>query len=207
MRATDGLCTRTLYHTAPDLTRASSPVWQRLTGFARGFYTPRALQRIKLSKAEENEAAPQRNAFEGQTGRLLALDLGHRRVGLAVSDELRVTVRPLRALPRTNWKQLLRDVSAVLLSFDAQALVLGLPLNMDGTEGPAALEARRLARNFELSLSVPVYLQDERLTSREAENSLRAAGIEADEMRALVDSESAAIILRDFIASLGNANA
>ena len=121
---------------------------------------------------------------------------------MAVSDELRMTVRPLAALPRTNWKQLLRDVSDVLRSFDARALVIGLPLNMDGTESLAAQEARRLARNFELSLGVPIYLQDERLTSREAETELRAAGIEADVIRARVDSEAAAIILRDFIARL-----
>jgi putative Holliday junction resolvase len=136
-------------------------------------------------------------------GRLLALDLGQRRVGLAVSDELCLTVRPLETLRRTNWKQLLRQVSAALQSFDARALVIGLPLNMDGTEGEAALEARRSARNFELSLGVPVYLQDERLTSLEAENRLRAAGHrEARLRRARVDAESAAIILRDFIESV-----
>ena len=133
-------------------------------------------------------------------GRLLALDLGHKRVGMAVSDELCLTVRPLATLRRTNWKQLLRHVSDALQSFDAQALVIGLPLRMDGTEGSAAQAARRTARKFELSLKVPVYLQDERLTSLEAEESLRAAGFADDDLRReRVDSESAAIILRDFI--------
>ena len=134
------------------------------------------------------------------SGRLLALDLGLKRVGVAVSDELRIAVRPLPYLRRTSWKQLLGAVAELLQSFDAQALVIGLPLNMDGTEGHAAVEARRLARNFELSLKVPVHLQDERLTSREAEAALRAAGRPVEELRQFVDSESAAIILRDFIA-------
>jgi putative Holliday junction resolvase len=130
---------------------------------------------------------------------LLALDLGEKRIGAAVSDELWITVRPLPFLIRTNWKQLLVAVAELLQHFDAQALVIGLPVNLDGTEGEAAREARRIAKNFELSLKVPVYLQDERLTSREAESTLRAAGHAVADLHKHVDSESAAIILRDFI--------
>jgi putative Holliday junction resolvase len=141
-----------------------------------------------------------RDTSAPQTGRLLALDLGGRRIGVAVSDELRLTVSPQTPLSRTNWKQLLLDVDAALKSFDAKGLVIGLPLNMDGSEGFAAQEARRLAANFEKSLSVPVYLQDERLTSREAEAALRAAKHTEREIRGLLDSEAAGIILRDFIA-------
>lgn len=140
-------------------------------------------------------------------GRLLALDLGEKRVGVAVSDELRITVRPLAALRRTNWKELLRAVVELLRGFDALGLVIGLPLNLDGTEGLAARDARRLARNFEISLEIPVYLQDERLTSRAAEETLRAEGRTESEVREQVDSQSAAIILRDFIAQLSTVEA
>lgn len=136
---------------------------------------------------------------EKLSGRLLALDLGQKRVGLAVSDELCVTVRPLETLRRTNWKQLVRAVAETIKSFDARGLVIGLPLRLDGTEGGAAQESRRLARNFRLSLNVPVYLQDERLTSLEADGELRAAGYTETQRRARIDGESAAIILRDFI--------
>lgn len=132
-------------------------------------------------------------------GRLLALDLGKKRVGVAVSDELRITVRPLPVLRRTNWKELLSAVANLLQSFDARGLVIGLPLNLDGSEGEAATLTRQLARNFERSLQVPIYLQDERLTSKEAESSLSAAGLSFNEVRENVDSEAAAIILRDFI--------
>lgn len=141
-----------------------------------------------------------REIKESLAGRVLALDLGQKRVGVAICDELRLTIRPLRVLERTNWKKLLRDVAHIIKEFDAQVLVIGLPLMMDGSEGPAALEARRLARNFGLSLSVPVFLQDERLTSHEAESSLRAAGHKSEAVRAMLDSEAAAIILRDFLA-------
>src|SRR2546423_7899732 len=132
-------------------------------------------------------------------GRLLALDLGARRVGVAVSDELRLTVRPLPALHRSNWKRLLSEIKNLREQFDARGVVIGLPLRLDGTEGEAATEARRIARNLELSLAVPVYLQDERLTSREAETALRAEGYTGDELKARVDSAAAALILRDYL--------
>jgi putative Holliday junction resolvase len=132
-------------------------------------------------------------------GRLMALDLGQKRVGVAVSDEMQITVRPLAPLRRTNWKQLLRSVADSLASFDARALVIGLPLSLDGSAGDAAAEARRIARNFQLSLSIPVFLQDEKLTSIEAMEELRAAGFDHAKSLEQVDSQSAVIILRDFI--------
>lgn len=132
-------------------------------------------------------------------GRLLSLDLGTKRVGVAVCDELQLTVQPLPPLRRSNWKTLLRQISELRHSFDAQGVVIGLPLNLDGTEGFAAQEARRIARNLALSLPFPVHLQDERLTSHAAEESLRAAGVTGRALTARVDSEAAAIILRDFI--------
>ena len=133
-------------------------------------------------------------------GRLLALDLGARRVGVAVGDELRVSVRPLQPLPRASWKKLLKEIAELCRSFDAVGVVVGLPLKLDGTEGDAAREARRVARNLSLSLNLPVHLQDERLTSRDAERSLRAAGVSESEVSARVDSEAAALILSDFLA-------
>jgi putative Holliday junction resolvase len=157
-------------------------------------------KKTSLSKPDPSESLNAGRLLGKPPGRLLALDLGEKRIGAAVSDELWITVRPLPFLVRRNWKQLLVTVVELLQHFDAQALVIGLPLNLDGTEGEAAREARRIAHNFELSLKMPVYLQDERLTSREAESTLRAAGHTDADLRKYVDSESAAIILRDFIA-------
>jgi len=135
------------------------------------------------------------------TGRVLALDLGTVRVGVAVSDELRLTVRPLPALKRTNWKRLLRDVAELCSSFDVKRVVLGLPLRLDGSEGDAAVEARRVARNLGLSLGVPVSLQDERHTSYDAELRLRAEELTEDEIARRVDSDAAALILSDYLSS------
>ena len=133
------------------------------------------------------------------TGRLLALDLGMKHIGVAVSDELQFTIRPVCVLERKSWKKLLKQIIAFLDEFDAVGLVLGLPLNTDESESEMSREARRLARNFSLSLSVPVFLQDERLTSYEAKGYLKKLGLSEKEIWERVDSEAAAIILRDFL--------
>ena len=118
---------------------------------------------------------------------------------MAVSDELRVSVRTLPTLQRTNWKRLVLEVSQLCQRFDAAGVVIGLPLNLDGSTGEAASEARRLARNFSLTLGLPVYLQDERLTSRAATEKMLDEGSSNEDIVERIDSESAAIILKDFL--------
>ncbi len=132
---------------------------------------------------------------------VLALDLGSKRVGVAVSDSLSISINRLDAIQRTNWKKLLRDVEKLALRFDAKTLVIGLPLKLNGSLGDAALAARQTAQKFARSLKLPVYLQDERLSSAEAEGNLRDAGIRDEDIGRRVDSEAAALILRDFLAS------
>lgn len=130
---------------------------------------------------------------------IVAIDLGEKRVGIAVSDALSISITRLAALHRTSWKQLLRDVDNLIQRFDAQTVVIGLPLRLNGSCGDAALEVRRVAQKFARSLKIPVYLQDERLSSVEAEQNLRANGLKRDQIKGLVDSEAAAVILRDFL--------
>ncbi|MBC8028783.1 MAG: Holliday junction resolvase RuvX [Pyrinomonadaceae bacterium] len=132
---------------------------------------------------------------------VVALDLGKKRVGVAISDKLLISITRLRALTRTNWKQLLTDVDDLVRHYDAQTVVIGLPLQMNGSDGDAALEARKVALKFARSLNVPVYLQDERLSSVEAEQNLRLQGYKREQVSAHVDSEAAAVILGDFLGS------
>jgi len=134
-------------------------------------------------------------------GPILALDLGEKLVGAAISDGRLVTTKPLPPLKRSNWKKLLQDIRNLVEGFDAQTIVVGLPLRLDGTEGDAAKNARRVARNLAKSVAVPVYLQDERLTSFAALENLKAEGVKPEDIPALVDGEAAATILRDFIDS------
>ena len=130
---------------------------------------------------------------------MLALDIGTKRVGVAVCDELRITTRPLAPIERRSWKDLLRRVTGLIESYDAKGLVIGLPSRLDGTEGATAKAARSIAEKFQLSLEVPVHLQNESLTTFAAESQLKSAGRSEGEINRQIDSEAAAIILRDFI--------
>ena len=138
-------------------------------------------------------------ATEHLAGPALALDLGEKLVGAAISDERLITTKRLPPLPRSNWKKLLQDVRYLLERFDAKTIVVGLPLSMDGSEGEAAKNVRRLALNLAKSVQQPVYLQDERLTSRAAMENLIAEGVKPEDVPALIDGEAAAMILRDFL--------
>jgi putative Holliday junction resolvase len=133
-------------------------------------------------------------------GRIVSLDIGMKRIGYAVCDELQFTARPVGVILRTGWKKVLKQVINILENFDAKALVLGLPYNFDGSESEMSQEARRLAKNFSKSLDIPVFLQDERITSIEAKNLLYEQGYDPKEILERIDSEAAAIILNDFLA-------
>jgi len=133
------------------------------------------------------------------TGRLVALDPGTKRVGVAVSDKLQKTAKRVKTIKRTSWKKLLLEVSLTVAEYDAVGLIVGLPFNFDGSESEMSAEARRMARKFGLSLDIPVILQDERTTTYQARRNLWDTGKNEKEVRRLVDSEAAAIILEDFL--------
>jgi putative Holliday junction resolvase len=133
------------------------------------------------------------------SGRLLGLDPGTRHIGLAVSDESQLITTPVPPIQRKSWKNLLAAVGAVIAEYDAVALVVGLPLNTDGSESPMSKEAREMARKFGLSLEIPVCLQDERVTSYEARGRLWSNGVSPEKTKKFVDSEAASIILADFL--------
>jgi len=141
----------------------------------------------------------QHQALINPSGPVLALDLGDKLVGAAVSDERLITIQRLAPLKRTNWKRLLQDVVTLIQRYDARTVVIGLPLNLDGASGDAAAKARQVAGNLARSIQQPVYLQDERLTSFAAMENLKAEGHKPGEIPALIDGEAAAMILRDFI--------
>ena len=130
-------------------------------------------------------------------GRILALDPGTKRIGVAICDGDRVVTTPLPRIDRSSWKKLLSEIKQLLQQFDAKALVMGLPLESDGSESEMSSEAREMARKFAQSLEIPVFLQDERVTSYDAKGRLWDKGV-AD-AKDLVDSEAAALILSDFL--------
>lgn len=133
--------------------------------------------------------------------RILAIDYGRVRHGLAVSDGLGMAGHPLPALQR-NRNASAQDLAAlrrVVDEHDVRRLVIGLPLNMDGSEGPMAAEARAFAAVLERELGLPVLLEDERLSTDEAESLLREGGLRPSDRKALRDSVAAAVILRSVL--------
>ena len=132
-------------------------------------------------------------------GRIIALDIGTKKIGVAVCDEMQIAVRPLPVIARKSWKELLVKVVSLIEEFDAIALVLGLPYNFDGAENEMTADVRRLHRNFSLSLKIPVFMQDERLTTRTASDRLHEQGYNFKEILKRLDSEAAKIILSEFI--------
>ena len=110
-----------------------------------------------------------------------------------------MTAQPLDFIQRRSWKDLLSQIAVIVETYDARGLVIGLPLNLDGSEGTAAADARRIAENFRRSLNVRVFLQDERLTTFAARSEMQSTGTKSEEIENRIDSEAAAVILRDFM--------
>ena len=134
--------------------------------------------------------------------RLLAIDLGHKRTGLAVGDEDTRIVTPLRVVEAGDDEQRLAAIAGVIESHDPGALVLGLPLNMDGSEGPAAKQARVFADLLRERFELEVHLHDERLSSSAADQQMAGSGLSHGQKKARRDALSAATILRDYLAAL-----
>jgi putative Holliday junction resolvase len=132
-------------------------------------------------------------------GRVLAVDPGSRRVGLALSDEARVLASPLRTLPAEPAATLAERLAAVAREVGAVELVVGLPRNLDGGSGDAAASARGLADQLKRSTRLPVSLHDERLSSVAAERHLVAQGVRREKRKGLVDQLAATLILEAFL--------
>ena len=132
-------------------------------------------------------------------GRILAVDPGSRRVGLALSDEARLLASPLRTLDAEPAATLSERLAAVVREVGAVELVVGLPRNLDGSSGVAAAAARSLVDELKRSTRLPVSLQDERLSSVAAERHLVGQGVRRDRRKGLVDQLAATLILESFL--------
>ncbi len=137
--------------------------------------------------------------------RVLAVDLGERRIGLALSDSSGTLASPLRTLEVTGDPD--RDRLAIVSAArdaEAQVIVVGLPRSLSGRDGPAARRARAEASaRAEVAGEIRVELHDERFTTRDADRALAAAGTRRRERRARVDAAAAAIILQSYLDAKG----
>jgi len=146
----------------------------------------------------------------GNAGRVLAIDYGRRRLGLAVSDEGRMLARPLETVERVNRRADIARLRRIARDEGVTQLVVGLPLRLDGTAGEMAAEAREFAERMSKALRLPVTLVDERLTSWEASKgeptrkddvwgSRTPAYSKAHRAADGVDSRAAALILEEYL--------
>ncbi|MDH5738993.1 MAG: Holliday junction resolvase RuvX [Nitrospira sp.] len=139
--------------------------------------------------------------------RILALDYGTKRIGVALSDELRWTAQPLETFERRALDWDVAHIATLVSSHDVERVVLGFPLQLDGRQGPAVLAMRVFAEKLEAGISVPIILWDERMTTKAAEDLLIAADVSRKKRKGVVDRIAAAILLQSYLEAQASSSA
>jgi len=138
----------------------------------------------------------------GTRPRYLGLDIGNRRIGVAVSDELGLTAQPVLTLERrSSRREDLRSLARLCRRFGVVGIVVGNPLHLSGEQSPQATKNKVFAEELGALAGLPIHLWDERLTSHEAHQILYEAGHARQEHRKVVDQVAAVLILQSFLES------
>lgn len=140
------------------------------------------------------------------TGKILGLDLGTKTIGVAVSDGMRYSATPLETIKRTKFTQDAERLLALITENQAVAIVLGLPLNMDGSEGPRAQSTRAFARNLAQKVMLPIVFWDERLSTSAVTRMMIEADLRRDRRAEVVDKLAASYILQGLLDRLRRAD-
>lgn len=130
------------------------------------------------------------------TGKLLGLDLGTKTIGVAVSDGMRYSATPLETIVRTKFTADAARLVELIDQNKAVGIILGLPLNMDGSEGPRAQSTRAFARNLAQKVDIPIAFWDERLSTSAVTRTLIEADVRRDRRAEVVDKLAASYILQ-----------
>ncbi len=138
------------------------------------------------------------------SGRILSLDVGKKRIGLAVSDELGITAQGIETLARIRVRDDIAALKQIAEHWKIHTLLVGKPLHMSGDESRQSEYTREFAERLAKSLNLPVVYWDERLTSREAERLLREGGASLEQSRNAIDRMSAVLILESYLGYLQN---
>jgi putative Holliday junction resolvase len=133
--------------------------------------------------------------------RVLALDLGERRIGVAVSDPTGTVARPLTAIARASRREDFEAIAHLVDEYEAERVVVGLPLSLDGSEGPQARQTRRYAERLDQALEAPIEFWDERYSSVRATEILREkkGKRRRQQTRGDVDATAAAVFLQSYL--------
>ncbi len=131
--------------------------------------------------------------------RILALDMGTKRIGIAISDPLGISAQGLEVLSRTTLKDDLAAIAKLVSEKEAGLLVVGLPRNMDGSYGPSAERIRFFVEELKNFTSVPIRFQDERLTTAQAEKILIEGHMRREKRKEVIDKQAAVLILQQYL--------
>jgi len=131
--------------------------------------------------------------------RVLGVDVGSHRIGVAVSDPTGMIAQSLVVIPRTGWRAVASEIRRLAQEYRVERVVVGLPLRMDGTEGDAARQAKAFAQRLRGVLDVPVVMADERLSTAEAERALVAQDVRREKRRKRRDAVAAALFLQTYL--------
>ena len=134
--------------------------------------------------------------------RILALDHGTKRIGVAISDELKLIAQPLEYILADPFPDFLARLKQILREREVEMILIGMPRNMDGSYGPAALKVQEFAAVLGTALTVPIKTWDERLTSTQANRLLVEGNVRRQDRKAKVDKTAAAILLQSYLDSL-----
>lgn len=135
--------------------------------------------------------------------RILALDHGTVRIGVALSDELKMIASPLQFIPAEPFAEVLAQLKVLVREKEIELIIIGMPRNMDGSYGPAAEKVREFATALKDALAVPLKLWDERLTSTQANRIMSESGVKRDKRKEKVDGMAAAIFLQSYLDASG----
>lgn len=134
--------------------------------------------------------------------RILALDHGTKRIGVALSDELKMIATPLEYIPAEPFAHFVDRLKEIIHAKEVELILLGMPRNMDGSYGPAALKVQEFAAVLKDKIAVPIQLWDERLTSAQAQRFLIEGKVRREQRKQKVDKTAAAILLQSYLDSL-----
>jgi putative Holliday junction resolvase len=133
--------------------------------------------------------------------RILAIDHGSKRIGIAISDELQMIAQPLEFIPSEPFAEFLQRLKDLLREKEVELILVGMPRNMDGSYGPAALKVQAFVAALKGALTIPIETRDERLTSAQANRVLIQGGVRRAQRKEKVDQMAAAILLQSYLDS------
>ncbi len=134
--------------------------------------------------------------------RVLALDFGEKRIGVAVSDPLGITAQGVTVIARKDAEADIKEIKRIIEEYKAESIVVGMPINMDGTKGRSADKVNEFVETLKAHLSIPISTYDERLSTKESEKFLISSDVSRKNRKKIIDKVAAQLILESYLERL-----